>query len=189
MKVIAGKHKGRKINIIVDKTIRPTRPMVREAIFSILSSGEFVDIQGNDIIEGATMLDIFSGSGSFSMEALSRGASSVLLIDKDRKHLNLAKENIESINELEKAQFICADIERLYPPAGGPVDLVFIDPPYAKNMVEKSIQTLKSNNWLKAGTVIVVETAYKDKIEQPEYLDLVISREYGHTKISIYLVN
>ena len=185
MKVIAGKYKGRRINIIVDKAIRPTRPIIREAVFSILTSGDFLSEDGKTAISDCVFLDLFSGTGSFAMEALSRGAASVILVDKDRSYLNLAKENIESIGELSKAEFICADIDRIYAPSNGAVDIVFIDPPYRKNMVLSSIEKLKKNDWLKAGSIMVIETGYREKLQFPDGFEIILSREYGNSRILI----
>ena len=185
MRIIAGKHKGRKINIPSSRSVRPTRPMVREAIFSILSSGEFVDDSGNMAIENAVVLDLFSGSGSFAMEALSRGASKVILIDNDKDNLNIARANLESINELENAYFIGCDVEKLSK-AKNSVDIIFIDPPYQKNMVITAINRLTSNDWLKNGTIIIIETDIRDLFELSTNFQLLTQKIYGSTKITFY---
>jgi 16S rRNA (guanine966-N2)-methyltransferase len=185
MKIIAGLHRGRKIEVIVDKNLRPTRPIVREAVFSILSSGEFLSDQGRSFVESAVVLDLFSGSGSFSMEALSRGAAQVILIDKERSHIELAKHNIESIKETDKATFICVDINRLLP-AKEAVDLVFIDPPYKQNLVADSIIKLQHNGWLKKDTLIIAEVGIRDAENIPEGFLLLFKREYGNTKLLLF---
>ena len=185
MKIIAGKHKGRKIHIEVDKSLRPTRPMVREAVFSILTSGEFIDEEGNTALDGALVLDLFSGSGSFAMEALSRGARHVILFDKERKHLNLAKFNIESIKEQDNTTLICADIERIQP-AKEPVDIVFIDPPYRKDLIVSSIEKLDATGWLKDSSIIIAETSVTDKLSTLEKFELVLKREYGSSKVMLF---
>lgn len=185
MRIIAGKHKGRKINIQVDKNLRPTRPMVREAIFSILSSGEFINDKGQGAVVDSTILDLFSGSGSFSMEALSRGAGKVILVDHNRDHINLAKLNLESIKESSNSLLICTDIERLSPPKE-PVDIVFIDPPYRKNMVSLAITKLIEAKWLKEGTIIIIETDLRDQYKAPGSFVLITQREYGSTKLLFF---
>jgi len=185
VRIIAGKHKGRKINIQVDKNLRPTRPMVREAIFSILGSGEFICDNGSLAIEGAVVLDLFSGSGSFAMEALSRGASKVILIDNNRDHINLAKYNLESIGEISNSLLICCDIEKLCAPKEQ-VDVVFIDPPYRKNMISTAVNKLFKEKWLKDQAIIVIETDLKDQFNLPENFALISQREYGATKLHIF---
>ena len=185
MKIIAGKHKGRKINIPKDKSVRPTRPLVREAIFSILTSGEFVDSDGSTALENAVVLDLFSGSGSFAMEALSRGARSVILVDSNKDTLNCARGNLVSIGEIENSYLIGCDVEKLSK-AKNPVDIVFIDPPYSKNMATSSINRLMANSWLKDSTIIIIETDTRDEFELPTNFSLVLRKEYGATKITIY---
>ena len=185
MRVIAGKHKGRGINIPKDRSARPTRPMIREAIFSILNSGEFLNEDGTNAIEGSTILDLFCGSGSFAIEALSRGAKKAILVDNDKDNINLARGNLESIRELENAHLIGCDIEKLST-AKVQVDLVFIDPPYHNNLVQAAVKKLVENHWLKTGSIIIVETDIREQYELPLDFDNILKKEYGSTKIRFF---
>lgn len=188
MKIIAGKHKGRRINIPKDRSARPTRPLVREAIFSILCSGEFLDENGFSIIHEATVLDLFAGSGSFAVEALSRGAKKAILVDNNKDHLALARSNLESVKELENAYLIGCDIERLSA-AKVQVDLAFLDPPYHQKLVEAAVKNLLANGWLKPGTIVIIETDIREQYELPTNLTFILKKEYGSTKVVFYRFN
>jgi 16S rRNA (guanine966-N2)-methyltransferase len=186
MRIIAGKHKGRKIQIPNEKAARPTRPLVREAIFNILNSGEFLNKNGISVIQDATILDLFAGSGSFAIEALSRGAQKAILVDKNKANLNIARSNIASIGELENAVFIGCDIEHLSA-AKVRADIVFIDPPYHQGLVEIAIKRITLNNWLKNGSVIIIESDVRDLYDMPNGFYRILHKEYGSTKIDYML--
>ena len=185
MRIIAGKHKGRKINIPKDRSARPTRPMIREALFNILSSGEFIGEDGVGIIQNATILDLFAGSGSFAIEALSRGARKAILVDNNKDNLSIARSNLEAIGELENSYLIGCDIEKLST-AKTQVDLAFIDPPYHQNLVEVAIKKLIINNWLKDGSVVIIETDAREQYELPANFTFILKKEYGSTKVAFY---
>lgn len=183
MRVISGKHKGRKIEVINDNKLRPTTGIAREALFNILTHGRFND-SDQSLLINAEVLDLFCGCGALSIESISRGAKHVTLIDVERKHLNLAKDNIEEIGELDKATFLCCD--SVNPPlANKKCNLVFIDPPYRKNLVNRALEKIQTNGWLQEGAVIVVESGKKEGLEFPETYKVIDSRNYGNSTLSI----
>ena len=183
MRIIAGKHRGRNIKVIQDRKLRPTTGIAREALFNILSHGRFND-SGDSLLNGARVLDLFCGCGALSIEAISRGAEHVTLIDIERKHLDLAKDNIEKIDELDKASFLCGDSANP-PPANKACNLVFIDPPYRKNLVITALTKIESNGWLEDGAVVVVESGKKEDIEFPKNYNVLDKRNYGNSTINI----
>jgi len=183
MRVIAGKHKGRIIETVSSKKLRPTTGMAREAVFNILAHGNFKE-DGSNLLDECRVLDLFSGCGALSIEALSRGASHVTLIDIDPQHLNIARKNISSIGESESASFIRGD-SSTPPPATAPCDLIFLDPPYGKGLVASALKNLLSGGWLAKDAVIVVETGKNEDIEQPEYFTQLNDRKYGNSRIRI----
>lgn len=183
MRVIAGKHKGRKINVIEDSKLRPTTGIAREALFNILTHGRFNDSE-QSILHEAVVLDLFCGCGALSIEAISRGAKQAILIDVEKKHLVLAKENIEKIGELDKAKFLCNDSAN--PPlATVKCNLVFIDPPYRKNLVARALDKIQSSGWLLNGAIIVVESGKKEDLEFPKQYITIDKRNYGNSTINI----
>jgi 16S rRNA (guanine966-N2)-methyltransferase len=179
MRIIAGKHRGRRINSLPTKELRPTMGVTREAIFNILSHGQFLDL-----LPGARVLDLYCGCGAFAMEAFSRGAAHVVCIDIRSEHLQVARSNIDYIGESHNANFIRADSSN--PPAASiPCNLIFLDPPYYKNLVTPTLVKLLSSGWLAANAVIVIETGAKEEFTIPEQYEDIENRKYGNSRIHI----
>lgn len=183
MRVFSGKHRGRKIETVSSKQLRPTTGMAREAIFNILTHGKYSE-DGESLLTNANVLDLFCGCGALSMEALSRGAASVTLIDIDKEHLDVARQNIKTIGEENKAVFIRAD-SSTPPPARTPCDLIFLDPPYNQGLVAKALTGIMSGNWLAKNARIVVETDYREDVKFPDKFEELDNRKYGNSRIRI----
>jgi 16S rRNA (guanine966-N2)-methyltransferase len=185
MRVIAGKYKGRNIDTLQakGKNIRPTTGKTREALFNILSHGQFVET-GKKLLEGARVLDLFCGSGALAIEALSRGAGFVVLIDMNKDHLEIARTNLKNIGEEQNAAFIRAN-SSTPPPAHVPCNLIFIDPPYNQGLAQTTLENLVKGNWLAERAIIVVETAKKEDITTPEGFEELTDRHYGNSRIRI----
>ena len=190
MRVIAGKHKGRRIISKPSKTLRPTSSSTRETIFNLLKHGKFRNINsfisdGKDPIEGRSVIDIFCGTGAMGFEALSRGASYLTLVDKDRKNLSMAKETATNFKEQEQMDFIISDSTYL-PKAFKKHQLAFIDPPYGKNIGLPALESLRDNNWLDNGAVVVLEHEKSSIISPPDGFNQIDERNHGNTKITLY---
>ena len=129
MRIVGGAHSGRKLSVPKSNDIRPTSDKVRGAIFNAL------DARG--AVNGARVLDAFCGSGALGLEALSRGAAHVTFWDNDSRSLALAKENAASLGVVSDCVFQKRDALKSPDPKPGEVfDLVFMDPPYRKNMIQ-----------------------------------------------------
>jgi len=185
MRVIAGKYKGRNIEALKDKSgkLRPTTGKTKEALFNILSHGQFA-AAGKKLLEGARVLDLYCGSGALAIEALSRGAAYAVLIDMDKEHLEIARKNIKNLGEEQNAALIRAD-SSTPPPAHVPCNLIFIDPPYNQGLVQATLANLVKGNWLAKDSVIVVETAKREDIIYPAGLEELTDRNYGNSRIRI----
>ena len=181
MRIIAGKHKNRVIPTLKKSDYRPSTAKFREALFSILSSGNFAD---TTLINGAQVLDLFAGTGSLSFEALSRGASSVTLVDSCLEHLDLAKEFARKIGEIDNISVLVTDATFL-PKAERKYNLVFMDPPYNKRFVVKSLICLVKNGWVTNGAIIAVEMNKRETIELMDGISLVKEKVYGNNKLLI----
>lgn len=182
MKIISGKHKNRVIPINKKADYRPTTSKFREALFSILSSGVFAD---EDPVSGADILEIFSGSGILSFEALSRGANSSTLIDKNNDYLEKALEFAAKIGELDNLDIICTDALRIRQ-ASRQYDIVFLDPPYHKKLGNKLIPLLIEFNWIKENGIIAIEVEKRETIAEQNNLELIKEKIYGKNKLLIY---
>lgn len=123
MRVVAGLAGGRRLRSPVGRQVRPTSERVREAMFNALGS--------LDAIEGATVVDLFAGTGALGIEALSRGATSAVFVDADAPAVAAIKENLRDTGLAAQGRVVQADVLRYL--AGGPevVDVAFADPPYA----------------------------------------------------------
>jgi len=178
MRIVAGKYKGRRIKTAKGEKIRPTTDRVREAIFNVL---------GNKIVN-TRVLDLFSGTGSLGIEALSRGASHVTFIDKSPVSLRLVKINLDLIGEAEKARILRGDVFKVLKKLAGktlPFDVVFADPPYKERFHEEVLLSLKSSKLLTPGAIIIYETASEfEFINFSNGFELLKSKVYGDTKVS-----
>ncbi len=181
MRIISGKHKGRKIELLKDTNgkIRPTSEFAREAIFNILSHGKF-----EDGLKGKNVLDVFCGTGAFGLEALSRGAGSVTFIDSSREAIANARFNAERMGELESCEFINSNATKLGA-ARKEYSLIFIDPPYFEKLIPPTLYSLYNNGWIKADALIVIEHDTKEIVDIPEIFCVLDQRKYGRANIRL----
>jgi 16S rRNA (guanine966-N2)-methyltransferase len=183
LRIIAGKARGRRIRSVPGDTTRPITDKVREALFNII---------GPDIF-GATFLDLFAGTGSVGIEALSRGAEYVLFIERNRRPYTVIRENLKSTNLQEGAEVIQADAFTFLD--GLPnkqFDYVFIAPPQYKDMWVRALVRLgKHTDWLSNDAWVIVQIhpiEYKSIGEENTVENLVEfdQRHYGSTILVFY---
>lgn len=173
MRIISGKYKSKKINTLKSSDTRPTSDKVRESIFSMLG-----------VIEG-DVLDLFGGTGALAIEALSRGAESAMIIDGAKDAIRIIKENTEGLdepievyrNDYQRALKAMSKREKSF-------DLIFLDPPYRKKLVDKSLQIIKKENLLKADGRIIVETS-SDETVNIEGFQEIKAHKYGTIKVQL----
>ena len=138
--------------------------------------------------EGGRVLDLYAGSGGLSIEAVSRGMSSAVLVERDRKAQAIIAENIQMTKEVSKFQLLKMEAERALEQVTDPFDLVFLDPPYAKEQIVADIEKMAERNLFSQEIMVVCET---DKsVELPEEIAcLGIWKEkiYGISKVTVYV--
>lgn len=138
--------------------------------------------------EGGRVLDLYAGSGGLSIEAVSRGMSSAVLVERDRKAQNIVAENIQMTKEVGKFQLLKMDAERALEQLSGEFDLIFLDPPYAKEQIVADIEKMAEKELFSEDVMVVCET---DKaVELPEEIAcLGIWKEkiYGISKVTVYV--
>ena len=132
MKIVSGIYGGRPLKTLEGKTTRPTSDKVRGAIFNMIGP----------YFEGGRVLDLYAGSGGLSIEAVSRGMSSAVLVERDRKAQTIVAENIRMTKEVGKFQLLKMDAERALEQVSGEFDLIFLDPPYAKEQIVADIEKM-----------------------------------------------
>lgn len=186
MQIISGQFKHRKIPTTRNVKYRPTSGRLKEALFSILTSGEFAEKWN----KGPKFLDIYSGSGAIGFEALSRGAGYSSFIDMDRENIEIAKKFALDLGLEKKTSFLCADATNLRY-RNLRYDLVFIDPPYRENMIPKTLSSLVSNSWLEENALIILELANSENLGLENCFSTIMERKYGSTRLMIlrYLNN
>ncbi|MFF1906659.1 16S rRNA (guanine(966)-N(2))-methyltransferase RsmD [Kitasatospora sp. NPDC058218] len=175
-RVIAGAAGGRRLAVPPGRGTRPTSDKAREAMFSTLEA-----LRGT--LHGARMLDLFGGSGAVGLEALSRGAEHVLLVEADGQAARVIRENVRTV-DLPGAVVAASRAEKVIagPPPETPYDLVFLDPPYVvtDDEVREMLITLLAGGWLAADALVTVERSTRGgEFGWPEGFDVLRSRRYG----------
>jgi len=183
MKIIAGKHKNRIIPTIKTADYRPTTSKLREALFSIISSGEFANVQP---MVNAKILDLFAGTGILSFESLSRGAKNATLVDNNPNHLKLIEKFANKIGEKDNIDCQLTDASALAKSIRQ-YNIVFMDPPYYNNLCVKTLACLIKNHWLENNAIIVMEMEKIAKIVLENFPNLHFLKEkiYGNNKLLI----
>lgn len=158
--------------------VRPTTDRVRESIFNVLEHSARPP-------RGARVLDLFAGSGALGLEALSRGAATVLFVETHSEARAAIRQNIENLQATGHTRLYRRDATSLgdiLPNRGGAFDLVFLDPPYGRSLGEKALASALAGGWLTSNTYIVFECG---KNENPDLGDFQIidERVYGETKV------
>lgn len=184
MRIVGGRHRGRRLESPANPAIRPTSDRARESLFNILEHGKFA-AGGLSSVRGARVLDAFCGTGALGLEALSRGAAHATFLDSDAAALDLARRNAAALSESEHATFLRADATRP-PPPREPCTLILLDPPYAQDFAESAVSALVRNGWAAAGAILVVETVKREKPLSSSQLTLVDERSYGKAKLNFY---
>ncbi len=183
MKIISGKYKNLIVPTIKEANYRPTSSKIREALFSIIASGELANFRP---LVNANVLDLFAGSGIFSFEALSRGANSATLIDINSEYMKLAQFFAKKIGVEDKVKFNLMDVNLLQP-TSTKYDIVFMDPPYYNNLCSKTLDNLLKHDWLNNKAIIIMETEKAVTLSTDKMLSIKLIREkkYGNSKLLI----
>ena len=175
--MIAGSMRGRRLTVPPGEGVRPTKDIVREAMFSALDArGAIVD---------AVVLDLYSGSGALAIESLS-GRARALLVERDRAALDAIEVNIEHLGIADRARVARADVVSFLdgpPPEDAPFDLVFADPPYdtSDDSRRRPAASLTAPGWLGPEAMIAVERPVRAEVHPPEGLRACWERTFGDT--------
>lgn len=178
MRIVAGEFKGRVLHGPRGRGTRPTADKTREALFSILGD-----------ISGARVLDLFAGTGALALEALSRGAQSAVLVERDRRTATIAARNIEEIlgERAGEAELIRGDAKRFLGSARrDPFDLVLLDPPYADAPDLTGALGELLERLLAPGARVVTESDRRQPLELPVTLAIHSEHRYGDTLLRVH---
>ena len=181
MRVIGGYLRGKKIFEPLDKSTRPLKDIVRESIFNILdhSKNEFVEI------EKSKVLDLFSGTGSFGIECLSRGAEKVFFFENYFKSLKILKKNLKYLNLESKSKIFEKNSYKIkkFDLLNEKLDLIFLDPPFRDNQINYLIKIIKKTKIIDNNTLIILHRNRKNKEKISEEIKIIREKNYGLSKI------
>ena len=177
MRIISGKYKGKNIlGYDIDGT-RPTQDRVKESLFGIIQ----------DYLQDSVCLDLFAGSGSLGIEALSNGAFKVYFVDNNKKCIDILRKNLTNIKEenvivnddylLALDNFINTKVK---------FDIIFLDPPYNLNCIADILNIIDKNELLNEGGSVVCEYEYDNFSSNYLNLEIIKERKYGYKNIRIY---
>lgn len=159
---------------------RPTTDRVKENLFNIIAP----------YIEDAVVLDLFAGTGSLGIEALSRGAKSTVFSDQNAKSIEIIQKNLEHTKLIHKSETFFGEAQLILKKLsqqGKKFDIIFLDPPYRQNIIPKILHSLEENGILETRVLIVAETDIEDELPD-EIGTLIVSKvqKYGKTKLTFY---
>ena len=182
MRIISGKFKGKRISLPRDKWTRPLRDLVKESIFNVIKHSNKILIR----IEKSNILDLFSGSGSFGLEAISRGAKKCLFVENYSSVSNVLKSNIRNLKCGENCDTFDLDcftfLENLKVKELK-IDIIFLDPPYKEEKINLLIEKILEKKILNKNGIIIIHRHRKDDIKLTEKLNILDFRIYGISKI------
>jgi 16S rRNA (guanine(966)-N(2))-methyltransferase RsmD len=178
MRVIAGSAKGIPLQPVPGSGTRPISDRVKEAVFGILGDG----------IIGAWVLDLFAGTGSVGIEALSRGAARAVLVEKHPRAADVIKANLAHTRLQANARVVKADVFKFLAGQAEPFDLIYVAPPQYQNLWLKTVLALDANpGWLRPDGQIVVQIFPKElQLAELANLQLADQRKYGSTLVCFY---
>jgi 16S rRNA (guanine966-N2)-methyltransferase len=178
MRIISGTSKGRRLATPKSQAIRPTSDRVKELIFNILG----------EKVEAKIVLDLFAGTGNLGIEALSRGARKALFVEKGRQALRLIQRNLSLFGMNGRSEILPKDVSRaigILQQRGESFDLILMDPPYEKGLIQKTLMKLHSHRIYHEDSILVIEHDRREPIpEMVEGWILTRQRRIGDTVIS-----
>lgn len=179
LRIIAGQWRGRKLPVAEQPGLRPTSDRVRETVFNWLAMA----------VPGARVLDCFTGTGALSLEALSRGAASSVMLEKSPMTIKVLNDNL-ALLKASNAQTVQIDsLEWLKRPAKEPFDLIFLDPPFRMDLLEPACQLLEDNGYLTEDSLIYIETEKELSPSLPVHWLPLKSKTAGQVCFSLWSPN
>jgi 16S rRNA (guanine966-N2)-methyltransferase len=180
MRVIGGNARGRQLKVPKGQALRPTAGRVKESLFDILPHD----------LSGAKILDLFAGTGNLTIEALSRGAVEAILVDSSAQSGKAIRENLRRLNLASRGKLWMMPVSRALPllaRQGETFDLIFMDPPYERRLIEPALKIIDKEILLRDSGVLIAEHSVREPITfHLETLHLTDQRRYGSTTLSFF---
>lgn len=186
MRIISGVLKGRSINFIKNSNTRPLKDLVKESIFNILRHSKLI----NAPIENSSILDLYSGIGSFGIECISRGAKKVTFIEQDLNASTILTENLIKLSITNRSVIINKKIEIvLNENLINKFNIFFLDPPFKDLNFLKNIELIKKNRIFKSNHIVIIHRERNSKENFDKILKIVETKQYGRSKIIFGVFN
>jgi 16S rRNA (guanine966-N2)-methyltransferase len=182
MRIVGGALSGRKIEPPLSQVTRPMMDRIREALFNILAHRDWGKNIGDLFEQDVHVLDAFCGTGALAFEALSWGAGQATLFDIDQQALDIARQNARCLGVIDRCHIIAGDTT-MPPKAAEACKLVFLAPPYRKNLIAPAFEALDQAGWIAPHAAIVAETAKKEPLTPLRGCELVLERSYADTTL------
>ena len=180
MRIVGGRHRGRRLVAPPGEVVRPTSDRAREALFNILSHGNFA--ASGLPFAGQPVVDAFAGTGALGLEALSRGAGEAAFIENDRAALAALNRNIDALDEADRCHVVRGDATRPPRPSARAA-LALLDPPYGSGVGAAALAALASAGWLLPDALAVIEIAAAEELAPPSGFAVADLRVYGAAKL------
>ena len=182
MRIISGKFKGKKLFLPKDKNTRPLKDLVKESIFNLLEHSA----QIRKKIESASVLDLFSGSGSFGLECISRGSQEVYFFENYSVAIKILKKNVQLLSQINNYKIFeqdCFDYFDSKNILDKRFDIIFMDPPYKESKINRLIENIIEKKILNKKGIIIIHRHKKDKLKITEKIKILDIRNYGISKV------
>jgi len=180
MRIIGGKYKGKSIFFQKSSNTRPLKDSVKENIFNIILHSKLINVE----INNSNILDLYSGVGSFGLEALSRGAKSVTFIEKNKSAISILKKNIQCLAVQEKTKLFESDVNKVIEDERtGKFDFLFLDPPFADDTFIDIIKLLKRKKKFNKKNIVIVHREKRTVENFEKILPILLIKTYGRSKI------
>ncbi len=175
LRVISGQARGRKLLAPEGLDTRPTTDRVKESMFNLIMP----------YMPAESVLDLFAGSGALGIEALSRGSKHGTFVEADKAAVKIVKKNLELARQTDKAQVVEKDAFSFLSGTSKVFDIIFLDPPYNKGMIDKALELISKQGLLAPDGIIVAECEYGGETPDDTYFKTVKSAKYGKTNVFI----
>ena len=179
MRIISGTLKGKSINFLKNKNTRPLKDSVKESIFNILNHSNLIKTD----IQNSTILDLYSGVGSFGIESLSRNAKRVTFIEKDINASNILKENLKKLSILQKSKIFTDKIENVLSRLEEKFNIFFLDPPFADENYFLNLELIKNRKIFEENHIVIIHREKRSKENFGNILHIVETKQYARSKI------
>lgn len=179
MRIISGFLKGKKIDFLKSSVTRPLRDFVKENIFNILNHSKLITVP----LKNINILDLYCGVGSFGIECVSRQIGETTFVERDKTALNILKKNIKKLDIENKTEIFEGNVSFYIEHTKKKFDIIFLDPPFAENFFINDLKNIKKLKIINRNHLVVIHREKKSEDDLDEVLTILLSKNYGRSKI------